>query len=72
MSGFGPRIIIPQRGDPDHFLNTLLNLSPVGGGGRGLFQKEFLQYTLTHTSGRRKRQGLNDWGKDRHFRPLSF
>ena len=52
-----------QRGDPDHFLDAVLNLALVGGGGRALFQQQLLGHALVHAGIRWKGQGVDDRGE---------
>ena len=43
-----------ERGDPEQFLDAVLNLALVGGGGRALFQQQLLGHPLVHAGIRRK------------------
>ena len=46
-----------ERGDPEQFLDAVLNLALVGGGRRALFQQQLLGHALVHAGVRRAGPG---------------
>ena len=51
-----------QGSDPQHFLDAVLQVSLVGGGGRTLLQQQLLGHPPVHAGIRRQGQGIDDDG----------